>query len=103
MRDRDRVFPLRVFFQFRFYPSCIHCMPLTSFGQCFRLFLVRGKPVVPKHTHVDIPFRTQQLLSSLQARLWLSALQSTTIFIKQYIFYQGIVLDEGKLWELDGK
>jgi hypothetical protein len=26
------------------------------------------------------------------------ALQSTTIFIKKY---QGIVLDEGKLWEVD--
>jgi len=44
MRDRDRVFPLRVFFQLRLYPSFTYCMLLTSFGSRFRLFLVRNKP-----------------------------------------------------------
>ena len=54
MRVRDRVFSVRVFFQFHFYPSLTHCMPLRSFVTCFRLFPVCNKPVIPKYRHVDI-------------------------------------------------
>src|ERR1700683_351868 len=54
MRVRDRVFSVRIFFRFHFYPSLTHCMPLRSFVTCFHLFPVCNKPVIPKYRHVDI-------------------------------------------------
>jgi len=61
MRVRGRVFLWRVFSRFSSYPLFTHLVLLRGIGARFRSFLVHNKPVVPKHPHVDIPFRTRSV------------------------------------------